>query len=107
MRRGAFESNPALGGGRMRRHRLDIPNVGRLTVTRTSDVRDLRRVYSYVIRDEDGELLGRGRDLRSATSRDPGDHPEPREMTRTLLHFLAGAPDSFAPRVAEWACDHD
>jgi hypothetical protein len=92
----------------MRRSRIDIPGVGRVMVTRTADVSDdSRRIYSYLIRDEDGELLTRGRDLRSQVSADPREHPGPREMARTLLHFLAAAPDSFNSRTEAWARAHD
>ena len=92
----------------MRRHQLDIPGVGTVTVTRTADMSDdSRRIYSYLIRDAGGELLTRGRDLRSQVSPDPREHPEPRAMTRTLLHFLAAAPDSFNSRTEAWVRDHD
>ena len=92
----------------MRRYRLDIPDVGRVTVTRTADVDDeLRRLYSYVIRDADGELLERGRDLRSGSSTAFGSHPSARQMTGTLLSFLTCAPDSFSSQTEEWARQHD
>lgn len=92
----------------MRRHRIDIPGVGSLTVTRTADLSDdSRRIYSYLIRDAEGELLTRGRDLRSQVSPDPREHPGPREMARTLLRFLTGAPDSFNSRTEAWARAHD
>ncbi len=92
----------------MKRFRLDIPDVGRVTVTRTSEVDDeFRRHYSYAIRDADGELLERGRDLRSGSSTDFRSHPSAREMTVSLLSFLTCAPDSFNSRTGEWARQHD
>jgi hypothetical protein len=95
-------------GELVKRHRLVIPDVGSVSVTRTAEVDDeFRRLYSYVIRDGDGELLERGRDLRSGCSADFGSHPGPREMMGSLLSFLSGAPDSFNSRTAEWARQHD
>jgi hypothetical protein len=92
----------------MKRFRLAIPDVGSLTVTRTSDVDDeFRRRYSYVIRDDEGEFLERGRDLRSGSSTDFTSHPSAREMTGTLLSFLTCAPDSFNARTEAWARQHD
>ncbi len=92
----------------MKRYRLDIPDVGSVAVTRTADVDDeFRRQYSYVIRDADGALLERGRDLRSGSSTDFRSHPGAREMTGTLLSFLTGAPDSFNSRTEAWARQHD
>ncbi len=92
----------------MKRFRLDIPDVGRLTVTRTADVdEEFRRLYSYVICDDEGNLLTRGRDLRSGSSTDFSSHPGPREMTGSLLSFLTCAPDDFNARTAAWARQHD
>ena len=88
------------------RHRLDIPHVGRLAVTRTSVVQDLRRVYRYEIWDAGGELLTRASDLRSGCSADFGAHPGPGEMTGSLLSFLTCAPESFNARTAHWARQH-
>ncbi len=89
------------------RHRTDIPQVGRVVVTRTSVVQDLRRVYQYEIWDAGGELLTRASDLRSGCSADFGTHPEPREMTRSLLSFLTCAPRGFNARTAQWAHQHE
>lgn len=92
----------------MWRYRLDIPDVGSVSVTRTNDFDDeLRREYSYSIRDADGRLLERGRDLRSGVERDVSRHPSAREMTGTLLSFLTCAPDTFNSRTGEWARQHD
>jgi hypothetical protein len=92
----------------VRRYRLDIPDVGSVAVTRTADVDDeFRRLYSYVIRDADGKLLERGRDLRSGSSTDFRSHPSAREMTGSLLSFLTCAPDSFNARTEAWARQHD
>ncbi len=88
-------------------HRLDIRNVGSLVVTRTGDVEELRRVYEYEIWDAAGELLERGRDLRSACSADFSAHPGPREMTGALLSFLTCAPGGFNARTAAWARQND
>jgi hypothetical protein len=91
----------------MKRFRLDVDGVGSVTVTRTPDVDDeLRRVYSYVIRDADDGLLERGRDLRSGCSSDFTSHPGAREMTRSLLNFLTGAPDIFNTPTEAWARQH-
>ncbi len=90
----------------MRRFTLRIPDAGRVTVTRTSDVEDFRRVYSYAIRDEDGDLLGRGRDLFSGQAWHPNLHPDPDRMTADLLTFLTDVPGDFPPRIATWAREH-
>lgn len=92
----------------VKRYRLDIPDVGSVAVSRTADIDDeFRRVYSYVIRDADGALLERGRDLRSGSSTDFTSHPSARQMTGTLLSFLTCAPDSFNSKTEEWARQHD
>ena len=79
-----------------------------MAVNRTADVDgEFRRLYSYVIRDADGALLERDRDLRSGSSTDFRSHPGAREMTGTLLSFLTCAPDSFNSSTEAWARQHD
>lgn len=92
----------------MKRFMLDIPDVGSLSVARTDDFDDdLRREYSYVIRDAGGRLLARGQDLRSAIESDVSRHPSARVMTGTLLSFLTCAPDTFNARTEAWVRQHD
>lgn len=98
-----FSTDADVGGTTVKRFRLQIPCVGSLTVTRTADVdSELRRVYSYVIRDNEGKVLKRGRDLRSGSSADFSSHPSPRAMTIALVAFLTEDPDLCGPRLAAW-----
>ena len=92
------------------RHRISLPSGATLVVNRVASeptvvyaaYRGFSRIYSYTIRDPNGEIVVRGRDLYGP----PGRHrlaeaPTAAEMTGVLLGGLAQAGDRYHFQVVD------
>lgn len=90
----------------MHQHTVNLSDGSRITVTRTGTLdsdgesdpryRTSRRRYSYIVRDSDGGIVTRGRDLHGPVYLMGSPCPSARTMAGTLLAFLHAAGEHYA-----------